>query len=168
MELLNFNGPYCYTLFLSGEETKRVLKKKVCNGKVTNFTKPVTLTKTPKIYILKHKDEIVYVGYASQPIGLRIGQGMRAKGLYGYHGYKWRNVDKLELLVFVAEKTLIGNRAKADLPFIAYAEAVEAELVFLVRDKTGKWPEFQNEIHFNNAKLEKAKKEAQRIYKLLN
>ena len=76
MALLSFEDPYCYTLFLSGEETKRVLKKKVYNGKVTNFTKPVTLSKTPKIYILKHKKEIVYVGYASQSMGLRIGQGM--------------------------------------------------------------------------------------------
>ncbi|TDE05820.1 hypothetical protein [Flavobacterium sandaracinum] len=32
----------------------------------------------------------------------------------------------------------------------SFVEAVEGELVYLVRQKTGKWPLFQNEIHFNN------------------
>jgi hypothetical protein len=29
-------------------------------------------------------------------------------------------------------------------------ESIEAELVFLIRQKTGLWPLTQNEIHFNN------------------
>lgn len=33
---------------------------------------------------------------------------------------------------------------------VAYAKAVEAELVYCVRKETGKWPLAQHEIHFNN------------------
>ena len=167
MGLIEFKGPYCYTLFLEGETKKRIITKKVCNGITTNFKHPVTLVKTPKIYLLKADKEIVYVGYASQSIGSRMGQGIRAVGLNGYHGYKWKSLDELELIVFVSNRLIKGSRAKVDIPFIAYAEAVEAELVYLIRINTGKWPEFQNEIHFNNKHLEEATAEAQRLYKLI-
>jgi hypothetical protein len=30
-------------------------------------------------------------------------------------------------------------------------EAVEAELVYFIREKTGKWPKYQMEIHFHEA-----------------
>lgn len=142
---------------LSGKEDKRIILKKICDGKVSNFKTPITKDRTPKIYVLKHKEAIVYIGYASQSIGTRLGQGMRAAGLNGYHGYKWKQVDELELFVFVFDQKLKGSKHKDDKPFINLAEAVEAELVYLVREKTGKWPEFQNEIHFNNEELEKAK-----------
>ncbi|RFC55010.1 hypothetical protein [Brumimicrobium aurantiacum] len=161
---MDFKGPYCYTLFLSGEKDKRVLFKKDSNGHETNFKKPVTKSKTPKIYILKAKEKIVYVGYASQSIGTRLGQGIRATGKNGYHGNKWKQVSELELLVFIFDQELKGNKHDDDKPHIALAEAVEAELVFKVRKETGKWPEFQNEIHFNNVRLEKAKEIAREIY----
>tara|TARA_R110000868_G_scaffold411461_1_gene704394 strand:- start:1227 stop:1568 length:342 start_codon:yes stop_codon:yes gene_type:complete len=43
-------------------------------------------------------------------------------------------------------------------------ESVEAELLYLIRKKTGKWTCFQNEIHFNNHNLKKAKEIALEIY----
>ncbi len=98
---MEYKGPYCYTLFLSGKKDKRIISKKISKGVVATFTKSVTQKLTPKIYILKYKAQIVYVGYASQPIGTRLGQGMRATGLNGYHGYKWKQVSELELMVFV-------------------------------------------------------------------
>ncbi|SFN53725.1 hypothetical protein [Salegentibacter flavus] len=161
---MNYTGPYCYTLFLSGEEEKRVLSKKESDGKPTNFKQPLTLTKTPKIYILKHEGKIVYVGYASQSIGTRLSQGIKAKGLNGYHGYKWKQVDELELLVYVFDKELKGGKHIDDKPYTLMAEAVEAELVYKVREETGKWPEFQNEIHFNNNERASAKRIAGEIY----
>ena len=154
---MNYNGPYCYTLHLSGEEKKRVISKKTCDGKPTNFQKPVTLNKRPKIYILKAEEKMVYVGYASQSIGTRLGQGIRAGGLNGYHGYKWKQQDELELFVFVFDQELKGSKHKQDESFVLLAEAVEAELVYKVREETGKWPEFQNEIHFNNEQRDLAK-----------
>lgn len=45
-----------------------------------------------------------------------------------------------------------------------FVESVEAELVYLILKKTGKWHCFQNEIHFNNHKLKKAKEIALEIY----
>ena len=161
---MKYTGPYCYTLFLSGEEDKRVISKKECNGVTSNFQKPVTLSKTPKIYLLKHEGEIVYVGYASQPIGTRLWQGMYAAGLYGYHGYKWKQVDVLELLVFVFDQELKGSKHVDDAPYVLLAEAVEAELVFKCRKENGRWPEFQNEIHFNNAERDLAKNIAEDMY----
>ena len=161
---MEYSGPYRYTLFLSGPEKERFIEIKVQDGKVTNFKRPVTLDKTPKIYILKYQDQIVYVGYASQSIGTRLGQGLRAAGLNGYHGYKWKQVEQLELLVFVFDKTIKGSKHEDDVPYIAFAEAVEAELVYKVRQETGKWPKFQNEIHFNNEQLEKVTEVALSIY----
>ena len=56
------------------------------------------------------------------------------------------------------------------LPFTAiqeknYIEAVEAEIAFLVRTKNGRWPEFQNEIHFHNIEGFNANKIAKSILK---
>jgi hypothetical protein len=111
-------------------------------------------SKLPKIYLLKSNDEFLYVGYASQSLYTRLGQGFRANGERGYHGYKWKKLEKLELYVFI-------------FPFLAdtspkesrtYFEAIEAELVYQIRMQTGKWPLYQNEIHFNNQFTEVAQR----------
>ncbi|MBQ4915275.1 hypothetical protein J8L85_12555 [Maribacter sp. MMG018] len=164
---MEYKGPYCYTLWLSGSEEKRVLSKNDLEGYATTFKHPVTQNKTPKIYILKQEEEIVYVGYASQSIGTRLAQGIRASGLNGYHGYKWKQANELNLLVFVFDHTLQGDK-DADKPYVQFAESVEAELVYLIREKTGQWPKFQNEIHFNNHNLQKAKGVAEEIYAMVN
>ncbi|MCG1035516.1 hypothetical protein [Polaribacter sargassicola] len=89
---MEYKGPYYYTLQLSGNEDKRVLSPKVYNGKVSNFKSTVTKKQTPKIYIVKHKNKIVYVGYASQSIGKRLGQGLRNSGVNKNLGYKWKEL----------------------------------------------------------------------------
>lgn len=157
---MNFDNFNKYTLFL--DELNGVIKlvRKEQNGKPCNFKTPVTQKQCPKIYVLKQKESIVYVGYASQSIGARLWQGINARK----YSYKWRNVKEIELLVFVSNVTLIGNKCKKDKAIIAFAEAVEAELVLKVRQETGKWPKFQNEIHFNNVLLEKASEIALQIY----
>jgi len=33
-------------------------------------------------------------------------------------------------------------------------EAIEAELVYFIREKTGNWPKYQMEIHFHRASEE--------------
>lgn len=165
---MEYKGPFCYVLCLSGSEEKRVLYKKDLEGNVIKFKHPVTKNRTPKIYILKQEEEIVYVGYASQSIGTRLGQGIRANGANGYHGYKWKQALELILYVFVFDHLLIGKKNKEDEPYVLMAEAVEAELVYLIREKTGKWPCFQNEIHFNNENLNKAKGIAAEIYDSVN
>jgi hypothetical protein len=44
-----------------------------------------------------------------------------------------------------------------------WVETVEAELVFLFRKQTGKWPRYQTEIHFHNATA-RQKEGAEGIY----
>lgn len=63
----------------------------------------------------------------------------------GDSGYKWiekhnNKESDLELSVFCFPE--INDRL--------FVEAIEAEIAFLVRTKTGSWPECQNEIHFHN------------------
>jgi len=145
---MNYTGPYCYSLVLAGSEKNRIISKKDIEGKTIKFTHPVTRVKTPKIYILKSGNEIVYIGYASQPIGARLNYGIKISGEKGYHGYKWKHLDKLELLVFVFNKEFDG--IKDDDKYKTFVEAIEAELVYKVRNETGLWPKYQNEIHFNN------------------
>lgn len=103
-------------------------------------------SKQPKIYVVKSNKEFLYVGYASQSLKTRLGQGFRAAGKNGYHGYKWKKLEQVEVHVFLFP-ILVGTSAKESR---LYFEAIEAELVFQIRTQTGKWPLYQNEIHFNN------------------
>lgn len=103
-------------------------------------------SKQQKIYVIKSKEEFIYVGYASQSLMTRFGQGFRAAGKNGYHGYKWKKLEKVEVHVFVFP--IIDDISAKECRL--YFEAIEAELVFQIRTISGKWPIYQNEIHFNN------------------
>ncbi len=128
-----------------------------------NFTGGVFNNDNYKIYVLKDKDAFVYVGKTKQAIGTKLRQGFYSfqqnennnrQGHYG--GYKWikKYMDKtLRLFVFD-----LGNEFDN-----TKTEAVEAELVYLIRKTTGKWPLGQNEIHFYNH-FEKAKEKARHIF----
>lgn len=102
-----------------------------------------------KIYILKCKNEILYIGITKTYLSSRLSLGFNATiktGHNGYHGYKWIKSHKgkdLNLIVF----SFPNLTTKADRVII---ETIEAELVFRVREKFNKWPECQNEIHFYN------------------
>ncbi len=113
--------------------------------------------KLSKIYILRQGKEILYVGITKTPLSNRIGSGLKATGKKGYHDYKWKVLAKkhqsevIDLFVY-----LFRDEEKT--------EAIEAEVVYLIRNKTGKWPKYQTEIHFHyNASIEE-KRLAQRIY----
>jgi len=103
-----------------------------------------------KIYILKDGTIYIYVGTTKQGIGKRFGQGFRAylnaendnKGKDGYSGYKWiKKYNKLDLFIFDLGEDIMEEK---------HTEAIEAEIVYLIRNKYKKWPLSQNEIHFNN------------------
>jgi hypothetical protein len=128
--------------------------------------KPVQFSKFPsnsvftnkgaKIYIVMKDKETVYVGKTLQQIGTKLGQGFRAyqnaknKGIRisGYGGYKWTSMFEnktLKLLVFnFGEVNKDSDKANE------FIEAIEAEIVFQIRNRSEKWPIGQNEIHFNN------------------
>jgi len=121
--------------------------------KVKNFEKPVTKNKLPKMYIVKNRSDIVYVGITSQSITTRLRYGLQAKGEGGYHGYKFKNLDtKLDLFVFWFKKENTDR-----------TEAIEAEIAYLIRNKTEDWPKYQTEIHFHKA-TKREKRTARLIY----
>lgn len=108
-----------------------------------------------KIYVLRNGNKFLYVGEANTDIKTRIGRGFTSFRYYnktkkargGYKGYKWiaekfKRHSRLTVITFMHD--LSEQR-----PFI---EAIEGELVLLIRTESGKWPEYQNEIHFSNQK----------------
>jgi hypothetical protein len=173
--MFKYTGPYRYHLKIAGRDEDRVIEKRMSWNEhnstfeeVRKFSSPATLNRRPKIYIIKKDDEIYYVGYSSQSISTRLLAGMKKGGTYlHYKGYKWKDLDKIELFVFVFDKDLKTPMEDDDKEFKLFAEAVEAELVYKIRTQSGKWPLYQNEIHFNNYYLIEATEMATEIYETL-
>jgi len=146
---------YCYKLMLLNQKIVS-LKYREKNGTFTAtsiFKKPVTCSKLPKLYILKHKTQIIYIGVTSQNITNRFRYGLKAKGKHGYYGYRWKDLkEELTVLIWCFPGESISR-----------IESIEAEIVFAVRHNTSQWPEYQIEIHFRNV-TDEEKKMAQLIY----
>jgi hypothetical protein len=113
-----------------------------------------TNPKVFKIYVVSESKNIIYIGMTMQRISERFAQSFRAYNTKfktgkcvpgGDSGYKWISKHK-------------GKKSNLDLDIFSFSqiddrkfiEAIEAEMAFVVRQDTGKWPECQNEIHFNN------------------
>lgn len=112
------------------------------------------------LYIVKNKEDFLYVGEAKSALKTRIARGFTSfrhfkrfgKKRGGYGGYKWIALfdeeqtspvmNELNITVVLFDDSYNDGRHKL--------EAVEGELVFLIREKRGNWPLYQNEIHFNN------------------
>lgn len=92
-----------------------------------------------KIYIITKDNQVLYIGTTKDSIRNRIRSGLKSNGSHGYHGYKWKHLKSVTLSVWDFEDY---NQEQI--------ENIEAELAFIVRSKTKKWPDCQNEIHFNN------------------
>lgn len=119
---------------------RKPIKRKGENGffAVKNYDKPVT-QRCAKLYVVKQNKKVLYVGIALQSIANRLRNGFKAKGIGGYYGYKWKDLKgNLDLLVW----SFPGEKLES-------IEAVEAEVVFAIRQHTGMWPSFQTEIHFH-------------------
>lgn len=129
------------------------------------FSGGVLNSQNLKIYIVKLNRSYLYIGKTKQKIGDKFRQAFKTHKdsqegvrVSGYGGYKW--VDKyintkevLDLFVFDLGENCSNNNA----------EAIEAELTFLIRTIFGRWPECQNEIHFFN-EFENAKEVAIKIF----
>jgi hypothetical protein len=121
-------GSACRCVEVNGEQT-------AC------FIAPDTESGIQKLYVVMDGRDICYVGITSQPMSSRLRIGFVTSGHYGYHGYKWKDkLGQAELLVWTFPDT-----AKDSI------EAIEAELVYYIREKTGNWPKYQMEIHFHEA-----------------
>lgn len=128
-----------------------------CSIKLEPDSGLALLKERRKLYIVYHGTEILYIGEAHTSIKTRFQRGCAAFNHYtingkargGYKGYKW--LDKIEnpqrnLTVSV----ITFPKEYDDKEKRRFIEAIEGELVYLVRNKFGYWPKFQNEIHFSN------------------
>ena len=111
-----------------------------------------------KLYVVladvKGKEECWYVGEADTDIKTRFQRSFYAYRHYkrlekkvqgGYIGYKWiEPASKLKSI-----RVLVVTFSEAEL-IRKTLEAVEGQLVYMVRNHTGLWPLWQNEIHFWN------------------
>lgn len=98
--------------------------------------------KRSKLYVISYNKKPIYVGITRQNIRNRLRMGFRAEGKGGYHGYKWRReLKKVEMAIWYDER----GKSQDDI------EAIEAELVFLIRKNYKQWPKFQTEIHFHQS-----------------
>lgn len=110
-----------------------------------------------KIYLVANGTEILYVGEAHTSIKERFRRSCTSFNYHirnnrevargGYKGYKWLDPENnsnrnLAVHVFVFDESYDTNRD--------FIEAIEGEIVYLVRKNTNNWPEYQNEIHFHN------------------
>jgi len=107
---------------------------------INKFAAPASTNKLAKLYIIKSGIEIVYVGITSQSVRERLRLGFNAKGEKGYHGYKWKNLSQVEMLVWYFPDSALSA-----------VESVEAEIVYLIRLHSGLWPKHQMEIHFHQS-----------------
>jgi len=122
--------------------------------KVKSFTQPDTKNKLPKLYVVKSGSEVIYVGLTSQSIKTRLRDGLQAQGEKGYYGYKWKDLSEVDILIWCFPQESMER-----------IEAVEAELVYFLRQHTGKWPKYQMEIHFHHNISKDEIKVAEAIFK---
>lgn len=112
------------------------------------------------IYVLvdqiHNPGEFVYVGSSTRdkhyPL-VTIQSGMNRK-----YNYKWvaSSYTELEAHFFtygnitnypIVQSYMAGKSKEEQI--MAFIEAIEAEIVYAIRSKTGRWPRYQNEIHFH-------------------
>jgi hypothetical protein len=132
-------GYYDYDKFKLIIDNKIIVSQDNYINSIGDHQTKFNLPNLAKLYLVKNSEFYQYIGTTFQPIKKRLNQGLKANGKNGYHGYKWKNKTEVELFVWTFEgldKFQIEN--------------VEAELVYLIRKKYGKWVFSQNEIHFNN------------------
>ena len=145
------NNPFVFDLTLKNykiENWKDFKSKKL----IPKLFKPLTGLDY-KIYVLCSENRILYIGTTKRSIKARLNGGLKADGKNGYHGYKWKKLKKVIILIWNFKGL---DKEKT--------ENIEAELVYLVRNKTGRWPELQNEIHFNNKYEKKGLNIAKSMY----
>jgi hypothetical protein len=128
-----------------------------CKAELSPKNGAALLKERRKLYIIHSENEYLYVGEANTSIKTRFQRGCnsfnhyitKGKARNGYKGYKWLNKaynQKRNLTVSV----VIFSDDYDHEHKRGFIEAIEGELVYLIRNKFGYWPKFQNEIHFSN------------------
>ncbi|MBI5381907.1 MAG: hypothetical protein HZA31_08410 [Opitutae bacterium] len=108
-----------------------------------HFEAPASTDKLSKIYALVDGQTVLYVGMTGQPMANRLRGAFQAAGETGYYGYKWKALGHaIVLLIWILPDLFPRHEDR---------EAVEAEVIFEIRNQLGYWPRWQNEMHFWNA-----------------
>jgi hypothetical protein len=144
-----------FTLTLAGTSNHRYISDRKRGGKsFLNFDGTLASRK-PKLYIVQHEASIVYIGFTVDLFSSRLRNGL-APGKYdknekpmggnihGYHGYKWKMFNQVDIMVWTFKNFDIPISESAKLMF----ENIEAEMVHFFKNQTGNWPKYQSEIHF--------------------
>jgi hypothetical protein len=150
---MDIDGEHSYKLVLIGD-VDRAIGTILNKGSVVVFPKSLTTKNTPKIYVVHHEKKIYSVGYAGQAIATRLRYGLNPKSAKGYAGYKWKDQAEVTITIFTFSTADLELNYTLKRHFV---EAVEAEIVYGIRIITGRWPEYQNEIHFNNGHAKEVK-----------
>jgi len=136
------------TYFLEFNTSRILNRYRLLDGewKFTRTFKQPLSSAGPKVYVFSSRKEIFYIGKTTQSIGLRFGAAFKAsieKRHGGFKGYAFKNhIQFAHLHVFTSDKW--------NLKDLDDAELIEAEIAFHYRMTSGKWPRFQNEIHFGS------------------
>jgi hypothetical protein len=159
-------------------------RKSIKNSKeiVSQFQNNSWLKGEGAIYVLvdqvQNPGEFIYVGSSTRVKDyphVTIKGGMNRK-----YSYKWIHhqpiYSQLEahfitfgnVLDFPAVQSYLPNATLKE-QIMTFIETIEAEIVYEIREKTGKWPKYQNEIHFHTqlAQDELIKKEINQTMKIL-
>ncbi|PAQ01091.1 hypothetical protein LRP31_24120 [Mesorhizobium mediterraneum] len=115
----------------------------------------------PKLYIFSRDGVPIYVGATIRSMGARMRDGWKASGENGFYGYRFRHEGSAVDLDVWADVDPVrrrdaGMRSGSDI------ETIEAEVVYLLRHRTGQWPAYQTEIHFYQSNFEH-RREAERV-----
>ena len=138
---MKLNGPDRYSLNILDHSAKVM-----ASDGTPHFVAPATINKKPKIYVVSKKGSLLYIGVTSQSISNRFHGGLSADGTHGYHGYAWgKENHTINMDIWYLDGATTAS--------LSDLETIEAEVVYLYRNKTGKWPRSQTEIHFHQSKI---------------
>ena len=115
----------------------------------------------PKLYVISQNGSPIYIGITKQGIRNRLRFGLKATGKGGYYGYAWKKSKKIAQL----DLWYPNNAKKCDS---TYLETIEAEVVFLIREKMKQWPKHQTEIHFHKSTIGQRKQALKVFQKAFN
>ncbi len=91
-----------------------------------SFHQRLTQAKVAKLYILKENGKYLYVGTTMQSLATRIRYGLTANGKTGYHGYKWKDKERVELYVWsLTDSTKFKLKASKLNLFFSFAKKLD-------------------------------------------
>lgn len=104
----------------------------------------------PKIFVIKSEDDFSYVGYANESMYSRITKDL-ADTLSGFY-LREGEFETKELGLYVFEFIPFADLSKTETR--KYYQAIQSELIFLIKAQTGLWPILQKQVSISNANRE--------------